>query len=797
MPQPPSTPTRPTPSPTPPLRALLALALGAVALLAAIAASALAGREGSARLSAQIERELDGLAAQLVSVLDHGMSERWHDIHLLAALPAMGSSAEAAREYRRAALVALQENFPDYALVAFIRPDGIVEADSRGLLEGMDVSDHAVFREARERPVVVGPHEAEMLANPLALPSERRLRLIDLGAPVRMADGTLAGVVSAHVDWRWAEEEVRDFLARQDRPGLEALLLSPEGRVLAGGPPALREALLALPVVADTSLRDWPDGGAWASGMASSAALRDYPGLGWHVVLRQPEDVALAPARALQRRILLWGLAVAAAAALLGWGLARQLTSPLRALAEAAHRLAATPPAAMPTGGPKGIGRAEPAIVPATPGIAFAEAAALRSALEGLVASWRAAEAARADGAARLGLVQDAARVAAFVHDLAADATEAPPLLAALWGLPEGARASRREILSRVHPDQRAAAVALFARLATNGGAWEEELLLVMPSGEERCVLTRGQVLPNPITGRPAHLLGVALDVTARRAAERRVRESEARLRLIQAAGRIGGYEWDLVTGRTVCSPEWARLHGLEAPDRDEERNSGAGWTTSYDDLLCRVLPEDRAQLSAAVEAAIARGPGPYEFEYRIRRADDGAVRVIADAGELLAGPDGSGRPARAMGAIRDVTARRAAEDALRAAKEALELRVAERTAELAEREAELARIYDRTPAAFHSTDPDGRLIRVSEGWCAFLGVPRQEAIGARVSNFMEPASAARWEAALRELIAGPDAVREREYRMRCADGSVRDVLLRARAATPARRWRRRSAAPG
>ena len=53
--------------------------------------------------------------------------------------------------------------------------------------------------------------------------------------------------------------------------------------------------------------------------------------------------------------------------------------------------------------------------------------------------------------------------------------------------------------------------------------------------------------------------------------------------------------------------------------------------------------------------------------------------------------------------------------------------------------------------------DPEGRLIRVSEQWLAFLGYAEGEVLGRRTGEFMTPASAARWEAAVAELTATGD----------------------------------------
>jgi two-component sensor histidine kinase len=84
----------------------------------------------------------------------------------------------------------------------------------------------------------------------------------------------------------------------------------------------------------------WPDGtAAYLSASARTAGYRDYPGLGWQVVVRQTADRALASVTALRWSILATGSAVALAAALLAWLLAGLIARPLRELAAAAGAL--------------------------------------------------------------------------------------------------------------------------------------------------------------------------------------------------------------------------------------------------------------------------------------------------------------------------------------------------------------------------------------------------------------------------------------------------------------------------
>jgi PAS domain S-box-containing protein len=89
-----------------------------------------------------------------------------------------------------------------------------------------------------------------------------------------------------------------------------------------------------------------------------------------------------------------------------------------------------------------------------------------------------------------------------------------------------------------------------------------------------------------------------------------------------------------------------------------------------YKDIFATVDPRDRP----AVEAAWARhtqGAGPYKPEYRVIRADDkevwtsGACRLISD---------GAGGPLRLIGAMQNITARKAAERTLLQAKDGAEI---------------------------------------------------------------------------------------------------------------------------
>ena len=134
---------------------------------------------------------------------------------------------------------------------------------------------------------------------------------------------------------------------------------------------------------------------------------------------------------------------------------------------------------------------------------------------------------------------------------------------------------------------------------------------------------------------------------------------SEERLRLIQAAGGIGGFDWDIAAARASGSPELYALLGL--PETA---------TINRDVLEDRLHIDDRARMIAVVEAAAAAGRG-FDETCRITRASDGALVWVGCRGRPMM--DASGKPVRYIGVAIDVTERKLAEDELAAAKLAAE----------------------------------------------------------------------------------------------------------------------------
>jgi PAS domain S-box-containing protein len=134
----------------------------------------------------------------------------------------------------------------------------------------------------------------------------------------------------------------------------------------------------------------------------------------------------------------------------------------------------------------------------------------------------------------------------------------------------------------------------------------------------------------------------------ARRLAEEQSRESERRLQMAMDAGRMGAWEWDLVSDKVIWSPGLEALHGLK---------SGT-FGGSFEDFKRDIHRDDLAKVEARVAQAL-HDRQDYHLVYRIRRPD-GAVRWLEAFGRVTSSADGE--PMRLAGVCMDVTARKEAE---------------------------------------------------------------------------------------------------------------------------------------
>ncbi len=107
-------------------------------------------------------------------------------------------------------------------------------------------------------------------------------------------------------------------------------------------------------------------------------------------------------------------------------------------------------------------------------------------------------------------------------------------------------------------------------------------------------------------------------------------------------AGRTVAWEWDLRSDRVVRTANAPALLGLPVVNE-------AGHGQSFERMI---HPDDREHVRRAVQSALAAGT-PVASEFRVVRPD-GSVLWVLDDGQFEV--DGSGRPLRMRGILRDIT---------------------------------------------------------------------------------------------------------------------------------------------
>ncbi|WP_193227803.1 PAS domain-containing sensor histidine kinase [Aureimonas psammosilenae] len=129
-------------------------------------------------------------------------------------------------------------------------------------------------------------------------------------------------------------------------------------------------------------------------------------------------------------------------------------------------------------------------------------------------------------------------------------------------------------------------------------------------------------------------------DITGRRRAEARLRESEERLRLAVEVGDVGVFDLNLDTEELILDDRVRAAFGV-----------GEDRPVTHAEKKAAVHPEDRPAYDAAYADVMAGGR--FDLQFRVIGIDDGAERVVAVRGQVAESRSGE---RNLVGAVRDVT---------------------------------------------------------------------------------------------------------------------------------------------
>jgi PAS domain S-box-containing protein len=278
------------------------------------------------------------------------------------------------------------------------------------------------------------------------------------------------------------------------------------------------------------------------------------------------------------------------------------------------------------------------------------------------VAERRRAEAEASQAVAHLRLLVEHVPAVVYTWDLGPYADErvdyTSPQIEAMLGFTPAEWNDQGLWTKRLHPHDRERVVAASKKTETTGQPLNIENRYLHRDGHVVWVLDQAALLRRDPDGRPRVFQGVMLDITARKEAEAKALDAEARFRILAERGPMITYVWEPnveegASPYAYISPQIESVLGYPL-----ER-----WHVSPSLWPAILHPDDRDRAVGDFEA-VKRSGEPWSLDYRVL-AEDGQIVWLHDEGWTLA-RDEHGRPSTFQGVILDVTQRKEAEERLR-----------------------------------------------------------------------------------------------------------------------------------
>ncbi|RSK25852.1 diguanylate cyclase [Bacillus sp. HMF5848] len=327
------------------LRTRLSLIFAGIVILLIFTLSYIIGQRSINEVQSEIGDSLSELAYIMGENLDQYMWSRYGEVDILSELQELRNTQDI--ESIEVLLNKLKERFPAFAWVGLTDKDGLVIASTDGVLRGVDISARPVYKEALQKTFIGDVHEAVLLAELLPNPTGEQMKFVDISTPLYDDNGNFTGVLATHLSWNWVKDVEESMLnTLRNRPSIEFFIVSKKKNDVILGP----QDMIGRPLNTDSielaktqkngwTLETWDDGKQYLTGYVLTGGYKDYPGLEWTVLVRQPVEVAYAPSQELRSFFLVSGLILVVLFAFLGWFLAGQITRPLKNISRVANRL--------------------------------------------------------------------------------------------------------------------------------------------------------------------------------------------------------------------------------------------------------------------------------------------------------------------------------------------------------------------------------------------------------------------------------------------------------------------------
>jgi len=187
------------------------------------------------------------------------------------------------------------------------------------------------------------------------------------------------------------------------------------------------------------------------------------------------------------------------------------------------------------------------------------------------------------------------------------------------------------DFFERVHPEDRPKFEQRKKRMASTQKEWansEIDFRIVLPDG----TIKHLHSIAHPVIESGDEVVGTVMDVTERKHAEERLRQTEADLLEAQRISQTGSWKLDVSSGTVTVSPQIFHIFGVKP---DEDRSTVEFW-------LSRNHIEDQKRIQELFEKSRIQKTG-YEADYRIV-LPDGTIKhlhavghpVLNESGDLV-----------------------------------------------------------------------------------------------------------------------------------------------------------------
>ncbi len=221
---------------------------------------------------------------------------------------------------------------------------------------------------------------------------------------------------------------------------------------------------------------------------------------------------------------------------------------------------------------------------------------------------------------------------------------------------PTGSSITHQKGLNGFIPEHRVIIATAAQAAIEQGVPYDLELQLEPVNDTSKWVRVIGQ--PFLKDGKVERVTGFVMDITDRKEAEDALRETKRFLEETQKIAKLGGWSYDVASGRIIWTDEMYRIHGVEPESEPFEIQHG----------LDSVVLAYRSVIDKAFKKAIEDGI-PYDLELQLKRKDGATIWVRATGQPV----EENGRVVRVTGYLMDITTRKAAELALQETQQLLE----------------------------------------------------------------------------------------------------------------------------